>query len=58
MRPAEVLELVLDRTAYVAWLGAREGGRNHLQHIEALRELLAVSVAPDLETWLGRPAPG
>jgi DNA helicase-2/ATP-dependent DNA helicase PcrA len=50
--PTEALQLVLERTNYTTWLASTERGRGHLQHVEALRRLLAASEAPDLATWL------
>jgi DNA helicase II / ATP-dependent DNA helicase PcrA len=51
-RPSEALEIVLDRTGYATWLASSERGRGHLEHVQALRGLLAASEAPDLATWL------
>src|SRR5262249_38281545 len=51
-RPSDALEVVLDRTAYATWLASSERGRGHLEHIQALRGLLAASEAPELATWL------
>jgi DNA helicase-2/ATP-dependent DNA helicase PcrA len=50
--PADALQLVLERTEYTAWLASTERGRRHLEHVQALRNLLAASEAPDLATWL------
>jgi DNA helicase-2/ATP-dependent DNA helicase PcrA len=50
--PAEALQLVLERTDYANWLASTERGRPHVEHVEALRSLLAASEAPDLATWL------
>jgi DNA helicase II / ATP-dependent DNA helicase PcrA len=52
MRPEQVLDLVLDRTAFLEWMGNQANRRTHLDHVRALRDLLAASDAPDLGTWL------
>ncbi len=52
MRPEHVLDLVLERTAFPDWMAGQAGRRAHLEHVRALRELLAASEAPDLATWL------
>src|SRR5207302_2181202 len=52
MRPEAVLDLVLERTGYGAWMGGQANRRGHLEHVQALRDLLASSEAPDLGTWL------
>jgi DNA helicase II / ATP-dependent DNA helicase PcrA len=51
-RPSDALEVVLDRTGYATWLASSERGRGHLEHVQALRGLLAASEAPELATWL------
>ena len=55
MRPEHVLDLVLERTAFPDWMAGQAGRRAHLEHVRALRELLAASEAPDLATWLAGP---
>jgi DNA helicase II / ATP-dependent DNA helicase PcrA len=52
MRPEQVLELVLDRTGFLDWMAGQANRRTHLDHVRALRDLLAASDAPDLGTWL------
>jgi len=52
VRPEAVLDLVLERTGYGAWMGGQANRRGHLEHVQALRDLLASSEAPDLGTWL------
>lgn len=52
MRPEKVLDLVLDRTGFVEWMAGQANRRTHLEHVQALRDLLAASGAPDLGTWL------
>jgi DNA helicase-2/ATP-dependent DNA helicase PcrA len=50
--PVQVLETVLDRTAYAAWLSSQRDGPARLQHVEHLHALLLHATAPDLATWL------
>jgi DNA helicase II / ATP-dependent DNA helicase PcrA len=52
MRPEQVLDLVLDRTGFLDWMANQANRRTHLDHVRALRDLLAASDAPDLGTWL------
>lgn len=52
MRPEEVLDLVLERTAFLEWMTGQAGRRGHIMYVGALRELLAASEVPDLATWL------
>ncbi|HET6319671.1 MAG TPA: ATP-dependent helicase, partial [Chloroflexota bacterium] len=52
MRPEAVLDLVLQRTGYGEWMGGQANRRGHLDHVQALRDLLASSEAPDVATWL------
>jgi DNA helicase-2/ATP-dependent DNA helicase PcrA len=52
MRPEAVLDLVFERTGYLNWMAGQANRRAHLEHVHALRELLANSEAPDLATWL------
>jgi DNA helicase II / ATP-dependent DNA helicase PcrA len=52
MRPEQVLDLVLDRTGFLDWMAGHANRRTHLDHVHALRDLLAASDAPDLGTWL------
>jgi DNA helicase II / ATP-dependent DNA helicase PcrA len=50
--PVRVLEAVLQRTGYTAWLVGQADGPARLQHVEHLHALLEHSTAPDLATWL------
>jgi DNA helicase-2/ATP-dependent DNA helicase PcrA len=50
--PVQVLEAVLDRTAYAVWLSSQRDGPGRLQHVEHLHALLLRATAPDLATWL------
>jgi DNA helicase-2/ATP-dependent DNA helicase PcrA len=50
--PVQVLEAVLDRTAYAVWLSSQRDGPARLQHVEHLHALLLHATAPDLATWL------
>ena len=52
MRSEEVLDLVLDRTGFLDWMAGQANRRTHVDHVRALRDLLAASDAPDLGTWL------
>ena len=52
MRPEQVLDVVLERTAFEDWMAGQVNRRAHLEHVQALRVLLAASEAPDLATWL------
>jgi len=52
MRPEQVLELELHRTGFLDWMAGQANRRTHLDHVRALRDLLAASDAPDLGTWL------
>jgi superfamily I DNA/RNA helicase len=52
LRPEAVLDLVLERTSYLDWVAGQANRRGHLEHIQALRELLAISEASDLATWV------
>jgi DNA helicase-2/ATP-dependent DNA helicase PcrA len=52
LRPEAVLDLVIERTGYLDWLAGQATRRGHLEHVQALRELLANAEAPDLATWL------
>jgi superfamily I DNA/RNA helicase len=51
-RPVEALQFVLERTTYLDWFATTERGRGHVEHVQALRAILAGSEAPDLATWL------
>jgi DNA helicase II / ATP-dependent DNA helicase PcrA len=50
--PVQVLETVLDRTAYAVWLSSQRDGPVRLNHVEHLHQLLQHATAPDLATWL------
>jgi DNA helicase-2/ATP-dependent DNA helicase PcrA len=50
--PVQVLETVLDRTAYAVWLSSQGDGPGRLKRVEHLHALLQHATAPDLATWL------
>lgn len=50
--PAAALDLVLERTGYLAWLARRTDGQPRLDSLDRLRTLMAASPAPELGTWL------
>ena len=51
-RPAEALEIVLERTAFRGWLESQKDGPSKLHRVEELQSVLESSPAPDLATWL------
>ena len=51
-RPVEALEMVLERTGYVAWLSNQKEGQSGIKRVQDLYEVMANSHAPDLATWL------
>jgi DNA helicase-2/ATP-dependent DNA helicase PcrA len=51
-RPVEALEMVLERTGYVAWLSNQKDGTSRIKRVQDLHEVMTNSHAPDLATWL------
>jgi DNA helicase-2/ATP-dependent DNA helicase PcrA len=51
-RPVEALEMVLDRTAYIAWLSNQKEGHSGIKRVQDLHNVMVNSQAPDLATWL------
>ena len=51
-RPAEVLQLILERIPYRAWLEAQKDGQAKLKAVDNLLAVLEATAAPDVGTWL------
>jgi DNA helicase-2/ATP-dependent DNA helicase PcrA len=52
LRPAEALEMVLQRTGYMVWLSSQKEGTSRINRVREFQEVMATSCAPDLSTWL------
>jgi DNA helicase-2/ATP-dependent DNA helicase PcrA len=52
LRPAAVLETILERVPYCEWLRGQRDGHTRLKAVELLRAVVQNSAAPDLGTWL------
>jgi DNA helicase-2/ATP-dependent DNA helicase PcrA len=52
LRPAAVLETILERVPYREWLQGQRDGDARLKAVEHLRAVIETSLAPDLGTWL------
>ena len=51
-RPAEVLQRILERIPYHAWLEAQKDGQAKLKAVDNLLAVLEATAAPDVGTWL------